>query len=458
MSRILEKVNRAHAVNALKRSLVCVAFLCFAVSTLAATPATSVRWDGMDITGITSVKLRDDGRVLVLYSGGGFSAAMDKLPADFLASWDISKEAADHERSSRQEEAQSGLEAAVRSGMLRDVDGVIYDLRKYQPDWSYFRQAKLVKTVPEGAIFDVSSDPSTPNLIVVIGMADLTWHTDRIDIHAKLVSTYDYLDNYRNARKLRLFDAGRPCSREEIPEAISTDNQAFASLTSGGGGGGGKSSRGVLSKLPDAQSLKSSGSGFFVSDDGYLITNWHVVEDAARVKVKCKEGIFPAEVINTDRVKDLALLKVKGQFHPLAFGTTEVSLGESAFTIGFPNLQLQGLEPKFTDGKISSLSGLRDDPNRYQISVPVQPGNSGGPLVDHNGKVIGVVVARLNDLGVLRSSGSLPQNVNYAIKGQIALNFVRSFHNVHLSDNKNCASQEEAVKNAQDASAMVLVY
>ncbi len=436
--------------------LLVVACLCLpVVSTFGTTPVTAIQWNGENVTGISSVKLRDDGRVLVLHSGGGFSAGMDQLPAEFLASWNLTKDTAERQRSTRQDEAQSGFEGAVRNGLLREVEGVVYDLRKYQPDWSYFRQAKLVKQIPRGGIFDVSSDPSVATLIVVVGLPQLNWRTERIDINAKLVSTYDYLDKIRNVRKLRLFDAGRPCSREEIPEGIAADNQAWAALAGGGTGKG----AGILSKLPDGDSLKSSGTGFFISDDGYLLTNWHVVEDATRVKVKCKQGILPAEVIKSDRIKDLALLKIKGQFRALPFALeNNVSLGESAFTIGFPNVQLQGLEPKFTDGKISSLSGLRDDPNRYQISVPVQPGNSGGPLVDHNGKVIGVVVARLNDLGVLQTSGSLPQNVNYAIKGQVALGFAQAQPQVHLASFKDSANQEEAVKNVQDSVAMVLVY
>ena len=164
-------------------------------------------------------------------------------------------------------------------------------------------------------------------------------------------------------------------------------------------------------------------------------------------------------MVRSDPTKDLALLKVKGQFKSLAFASgSGASLGESAFTIGFPNVQLQGLEPKFTDGKISSLSGLRDDPTRYQISVPVQPGNSGGPLMDRNGKVIGVVVARLNDLSVLQSSGSLPQNVNYAIKGNVALDFARRLTGVKVAYQKECASQEGAVRTTEDAVALVLVY
>lgn len=441
--------------NGLLRLLAVVVISCGACyCAVAATPATSVRWNGADITGVTSVKLRDDGRVLVLYSGGGFSTPMDQLPAEFLASWNLSKDAAERQKTERQDQAQSGLDSAARDGLFREVEGVVYDLRKYQPEWSYFRQAKFVKALPKGGIFDVSSDPSVATLIVVINLPELNWRTQRLDINAKLVSSYDYLDTIRNVRKLRLFDAGRPCSRDEIPEAIAADNQPWGNVNVAGKA----TSGGVLSKLPDGQSLKSSGTGFFISEDGYLITNWHVVEDSSRVKVKCGKGIFPAEVVKSDRIKDLALLKISGQFHPLTFAPDNVSLGEPAFTIGFPNVQLQGMEPKFTDGKISSLSGLRDDPNRYQISVPVQPGNSGGPLVDDRGKVIGVVVARLNDMTVLRTSGSLPQNVNYAIKGQIAADFAKHLPAIKLASAKNCGSQEEAVKSAQEAVAMVLVY
>jgi hypothetical protein len=93
-------------------------------------------------------------------------------------------------------------------------------------------------------------------------------------------------------------------------------------------------------------------------------------------------------------------------------------------TIGFPNPEVQGLAPKFTQGTISALSGFSDSPNTLQISVPVQPGNSGGALVDMSGRVVGVVVGRLNAVTMARETGALSENVNYAVKGTHLLAFL----------------------------------
>src|SRR5207302_7312555 len=103
---------------------------------------------------------------------------------------------------------------------------------------------------------------------------------------------------------------------------------------------------------------------------------------------------------------------------------SRVKLGEAVFTVGFPNPDVQGVEPKLTRGEISSLAGIHDDPRYFQISVPVQPGNSGGALVDESGNVVGVVTARLDDVTTYEVSGALPQNVNYAVKGALVHDFL----------------------------------
>lgn len=93
-----------------------------------------------------------------------------------------------------------------------------------------------------------------------------------------------------------------------------------------------------------------------------------------------------------------------------------VGLGTEVFTIGFPQPELMGVEPKLSTGVISATSGIQDDTRTYQISVPVQAGNSGGPLIDNEGRVVGIVASKLNAAKVFEWTGDLPQNVNYAVK------------------------------------------
>jgi S1-C subfamily serine protease len=187
-----------------------------------------------------------------------------------------------------------------------------------------------------------------------------------------------------------------------------------------------------------------------------------VVKEAEKVEVKYKTHLFKAKVVEVDTVNDLALLKVSGtDFAPLAISHKDsADLGDEVFTIGFPNIEMQGLEPKYTDGKISSLAGMQDDPSEYQISVPVQPGNSGGPLCDVNGEVVGIVVARLNDFAALRESGAVPQNVNYAVKAKHALRLLQSVKGVDalLMPAKAAAQPAKPVRAVEDAIAMILIY
>ena len=130
-------------------------------------------------------------------------------------------------------------------------------------------------------------------------------------------------------------------------------------------------------------------------------------------------------------------------------------------TIGFPNIGLQGFAPKFAKGEIASLSGAGDDARYFQISVPVQPGNSGGALVDEHGNVIGSVSAKLNASAALAASGALPENVNYAVKSSFLLSFLESVPAVSAKLKSPVAADrkfEDVVKSAQDAAVLVLVY
>jgi S1-C subfamily serine protease len=208
---------------------------------------------------------------------------------------------------------------------------------------------------------------------------------------------------------------------------------------------------------------KATGTGFLITDDGFLLSCYHVVANATRIMVNTKQGLFPAELVKSDTVNDIALLKVDGAFHSLPLTSSdEVKLGQSVFTIGFPLISLQGVEPKLTKGEISSLNGLQDDPIDFQISAAVQPGNSGGPLVDEYGDVVGIVAARLSDEAALHSSGMIPQNVNYAVKSSYAKMLLASLPEPpgklkppHLKQERKF---EDVVQEAQEAVVLVLVY
>jgi TPR repeat protein len=206
----------------------------------------------------------------------------------------------------------------------------------------------------------------------------------------------------------------------------------------------------------------ASGTGFFITDDGYLISNYHVVKDAAKVRLVTSAGTISAKVVQVDAANDLALLKAKGQFAPLPIAASRgVKLGGTVATIGFPDPGLQGFSPKLAKGEIASLSGAADDARYFQISVPVQPGNSGGALVDEHGNVIGIVSAKLDASAALAASGALPENVNYAVKSSFLLGFLESVPAVSAKLKEPITADrkfEDVVKSAQDAAVLVLVY
>jgi S1-C subfamily serine protease len=129
--------------------------------------------------------------------------------------------------------------------------------------------------------------------------------------------------------------------------------------------------------------------------------------------------------------------------------------------VGFPNIGLQGFAPKLAKGEIAALSGAQDDPRYFQINVPVQPGNSGGALVDERGNVVGVVAAKLNVAAAVATSGALPENVNYAVKSSFLLSFLESVPEVAAKlkePNTKDRKFEDVVKSAEQAAVLGLVY
>ncbi|RAV98756.1 S1 family peptidase [Pseudochryseolinea flava] len=149
----------------------------------------------------------------------------------------------------------------------------------------------------------------------------------------------------------------------------------------------------IKEKEKAIQPSRYSGTGFFISSKGYLVTSYHVVKDADSVYIENGAvGNHKAEVIYLDALSDLALLKVVSDTFemktsiPFLIRTAEADLGEEVYTLGFPREDIV-----FGEGSISALTGYRQNPTAYQISIPVNPGNSGGPLLNSKGDLIGVI-------------------------------------------------------------------
>lgn len=204
--------------------------------------------------------------------------------------------------------------------------------------------------------------------------------------------------------------------------------------------GQGKSSDSRSKETPpsvtDKESKGGSGSGFLVSRRGIVATNHHVIQGGKRITVTFPDlgDMFEAEVLATDTRNDLALLRLKAfpseklpEKLPWAIkGTQSVQVGAKVFTIGYPLSVFLGTKPKFSDGTISAITGPQDDPRLIQMNASIQPGNSGGPLFNNAGQIVGIVVASANAKVFFEELGVIPQNINFAVKSDYLLSLLFS--------------------------------
>ena len=176
--------------------------------------------------------------------------------------------------------------------------------------------------------------------------------------------------------------------------------------------------------------LSSTGSGFLVNANGYLLTNHHVANGCSNLKIRDSSKIeHDVAVVATDARNDLALLKTIASvtLPAAAFrANSSVEAGENVVALGYPLAGVLASEVNVSFGYVSATAGLADDTSKMQISAPVQPGNSGGPLLDQAGNLIGVVVAKLDAIKVAKAIGDIPQNINFAVKGEVAQVFLKA--------------------------------
>lgn len=168
------------------------------------------------------------------------------------------------------------------------------------------------------------------------------------------------------------------------------------------------------------------GSGFFITPTGLVLTNAHVVDRCRQITISAGQQTTAGWLLGHDATNDLALLATGVRPHAVAALRPNVRQGDAVAVYGFPLPGLLASSGNATFGNVTALVGPADDTRLMQISAPVQPGNSGGPVLDASGNVVGVVVAKLDALGVAAAIADIPQNVNFAIKEAVVADFLEA--------------------------------
>ncbi len=215
-----------------------------------------------------------------------------------------------------------------------------------------------------------------------------------------------------------VMSADAPPSEETVPDtavADAAEPPPALPLPADAGRQGGPSVLG----LPQ----QASGSGFVIDRGGTLLTSAHVIAGCGAIEIG---GVGHATIRAVDERRDLALLDTPVSFAsvvPVRAGGT-IELGEPVTVLGYPYRGIVSTSLTITEGIVSALAGLDDDPSRFQLSAAIQPGNSGGPVLDEAGRLIGVVVARIDDAFIASATGTLPQNVNFGIRLELVESFL----------------------------------
>jgi len=200
------------------------------------------------------------------------------------------------------------------------------------------------------------------------------------------------------------------------------------------------------------QTASSSGTGFFITNNGVIVTCAHVIEGVNRITVKINNTEYPAEIIRVNDETDLAILKINfnNPYHFKIVNFDTLNLGDRLSVLGFPLPDYLTSDIRFTEGSLSAKSGLKSATTYFQHSAPTQPGNSGGPILNSRYEVIGVAAAIINDAIIQSETGTIPQNINFGIKS----NFITPL----LNNIRPGSGNIRTVADAERATVQILCY
>jgi len=173
---------------------------------------------------------------------------------------------------------------------------------------------------------------------------------------------------------------------------------------------------------------RSSGSGYAIDTNGTVVTNNHVVEGCRTLAIRRGQQVVPATLVAADAQNDLAAVKATlPGLLPVKFRDGKgIRAADGVVAMGYPYAGILATSPQVTIGSVTALAGIGDDSRYLQISAPIQPGNSGGPLFDLSGNVVGTNTLTMNALAIAEITGSIPQNVNFSIKSGVVREFLDS--------------------------------
>jgi S1-C subfamily serine protease len=208
-----------------------------------------------------------------------------------------------------------------------------------------------------------------------------------------------------------------------------------------------------------SKSVTQTGTGFVISSNGHVVTNQHVIDGCGEVTGNLSgEASVKLRLVSSDETNDLALLQAPSPFKEVAvIRANSVQTGDGVIAIGYPYHGLLTSDFTVTTGIVSSLSGIRNNTRFLQISAAVQPGNSGGPLLDFGGRLVGVVAGKLDGVKIARATGNIPENINFAIKIGALRDFLDNSVVLYRTSDRPDMEKKETAEIAKSARGFTLL-